>query len=106
MQTIYSSLPDIILEPMIRNALAEDLGQYGYITTRAVIPAGMTYEARLNARENGVVSGMQVAALTFRLVDPALKITTHIADGSICKPGDTLMTVKFITGFRLMVAEI
>lgn len=70
----YASLPDIILEPMIRNALAEDLGQYGDITTRAVISTETTYEARLNARENGVVSGMQVAALTFRLVDPALEV--------------------------------
>ena len=90
----YASLPDIILEPMIRNALAEDLGQYGDITTRAVISTETTYEARLNARENGVVSGMQVAALTFRLVDPTLEVTTHIVDGSSCNPGDTLMTIK------------
>lgn len=94
MSIAYTSLPDIILEPMIRNALAEDLGQYGDITTRAVVSVETTYEARLNARENGVVSGMQVAALTFRLVDPKLEIITHIADGSSCKSGDTLMTIK------------
>ncbi|MGR3363246.1 MAG: carboxylating nicotinate-nucleotide diphosphorylase, partial [Maritimibacter harenae] len=34
----YASLPDIVLEPIIRNALMEDLGTYGDVTTRAVIP--------------------------------------------------------------------
>ncbi|THD72643.1 carboxylating nicotinate-nucleotide diphosphorylase [Thalassobius vesicularis] len=92
--TRYAPLPDLILEPMVRNALMEDLGQYGDVTTRSVIPAGTTYNARINARENGVVSGMQVAAIAFRLVDPSLEITTVLADGSPCKKGDTLMEIK------------
>ena len=92
--TQFATLPDLILEPMIRNALLEDLGQYGDVTTRAVIPAHVTYNARLNARETGVVSGMQVAAIAFRLVDPTLEIVTHLPDGSPCNPGDTLMEIR------------
>ncbi|OUS04515.1 nicotinate-nucleotide diphosphorylase (carboxylating) [Rhodobacterales bacterium 52_120_T64] len=94
MSIAYSVLPDIILEPVIRNAITEDLGQYGDITTRAVISADTTYTARLNARESGVVSGMQIAAITFRLIDPSLMITSHIADGLPCKSGDVLMTIE------------
>ena len=90
----FVTLPDLILEPMIRNALMEDLGSYGDVTTRAVIPDGITYEARLNAREDAIVSGMQVAAIAFRLVDPSLNIEAHVADGAPCKRGDTLMTIK------------
>jgi nicotinate-nucleotide pyrophosphorylase (carboxylating) len=90
----YSALPDLILEPLVRSALLEDLGQYGDITTRAVIPADTTYDARINARDTGVVSGMQLAAIAFRLVDPALKVTTLLPDGSPCKPGDTLMELS------------
>jgi len=90
----FSAVPDLILEPMIRNALMEDLGSYGDVTTRAVIPSGTIYDARLNAREDAVVSGMHVAAIAFRLVDPNLEIVTHIADGQPCKKGDTLMTIK------------
>lgn len=90
----FSAVPDLILEPMIRNALMEDLGSYGDVTTRAVIPAGTVYEAWLNAREDAVVSGMHVAAIAFRLIDPTLEIVTHIADGQPCKKGDTLMTIK------------
>ncbi|WP_319826523.1 carboxylating nicotinate-nucleotide diphosphorylase [Thalassovita sp.] len=90
----FPALPDLILEPMVRNALLEDLGQYGDVTTRAVIPSETTYDARLNAREDGVVSGMQVAAIAFRLVDPELQIVTHLPDGSPCRKGDTLMEIR------------
>ncbi len=91
--TPIPDVPDLILEPMIRNALMEDLGSYGDVTTRAVIPAATRYQARLNAREDGVVSGMQIARIAFRLVDPALKVETLLPDGSPCEPGDTLMRI-------------
>ncbi|MBT8153921.1 carboxylating nicotinate-nucleotide diphosphorylase [Epibacterium ulvae] len=100
------SIPDLILEPMVRAALMEDLGSYGDITTRTVIPAGTTYAARINAREDAVVSGMQVAALAFRLVDAGLEVKTVIADGAPCKKGDTLMEItgdaaSILTGERV-----
>lgn len=87
-------LPDMILEPLVRAALLEDLGTYGDITTRTVIPAATRYTARLNAREAGVVSGLQVTALAFRLVDPELVITAHKADGDGIAPGDLLMEIE------------
>lgn len=90
----FSNVPDLILEPMIRNALMEDLGSYGDVTTRAVIPAETTYTARLNARADAIVSGMQVARIAFQLVDTSLEIKTHVADGRVCKAGETLMTIE------------
>ncbi|MBR9649598.1 carboxylating nicotinate-nucleotide diphosphorylase [Thalassovita aquimarina] len=90
----YATLPDLILEPLVRHALMEDLGTYGDITTRAVIPADATYTARLNAREDGVVSGMQIAAIAFRLVDPDLKIKALKQDGNAIAKGDTLMEIE------------
>ncbi|MGH1368104.1 MAG: carboxylating nicotinate-nucleotide diphosphorylase [Maritimibacter sp.] len=90
----YATLPDLVLEPLVRAALMEDLGTYGDVTTRAVIPATTTYDASINARADGIVSGMQIAQIAFRLVDPKLEVTTLIADGDACKAGDTLMTIK------------
>ncbi len=90
----FPALPDMILEPLVRAALMEDLGANGDITTLTVIPADVTYDARLNARENAVVSGMQVAELAFRLVDPSLEVTTHFRDGQRCAKGDTLMEIR------------
>ncbi len=86
-------LPDLLLEPLVRAALVEDLGPWGDVTTRAVIPAGTRYVARLNAREAGVVSGMQIAAIAFRLVDPGLTVRTLVADGGACAAGETLMEI-------------
>ena len=91
--TQFTPLPDLLLEPMVRAALIEDLGPNGDVTTRAVIPASTRYRARLNARAPGIVSGMQIAAIAFRLVDPRLNITTHRSDGSACAAGDVLMEI-------------
>ncbi|MEP4036564.1 carboxylating nicotinate-nucleotide diphosphorylase [Pseudophaeobacter sp.] len=87
-------LPDLLLEPLVRAALHEDLGQNGDITTRTVIPPEVRYTARLNARDAGVVSGMQIARIAFHLVNPSLQVKTLVEDGSPCAPGDTLMTIE------------
>ncbi|MCA2006355.1 carboxylating nicotinate-nucleotide diphosphorylase [Tritonibacter mobilis] len=90
----FATLPDLILEPLVKSALMEDLGSYGDLTTRAVIPDDVTYSARLCAREEAVVSGMQVAALAFRLIDANLRVNTLVADGAACQPGDVLMEIE------------
>ena len=84
--TGFAALPDLLLEPLVRAALIEDLGPNGDVTSRAVIPASTRYRAKLNAREAGGVSGMQLAAIAFRLVDPSLVVTLHRPDGSTCAP--------------------
>ncbi|GHF73250.1 carboxylating nicotinate-nucleotide diphosphorylase [Seohaeicola zhoushanensis] len=89
----HPPLPDLILEPLVRAALLEDLGTYGDITTRTVIPAGTRYTALLQAREAGVASGLQLAALAFRLVDPGLTVTAHAVDGDTIGPGSLLMEI-------------
>ncbi len=88
------SLPDMILDPLVRAALMEDLGTYGDLTTRTVIPAGTRYRAQLCAREAGVVSGMQIARMAFHMVDPALALTLHKSDGSAIASGDVLMEIE------------
>ena len=87
----HAHLPALLLEPLVRAALTEDLAPMGDATSRAVIPAGLRWEAVLNAREVGVVSGMELAALAFRLVDPTLTINLLVADGAACAPGQALM---------------
>lgn len=89
-----TALPDLILEPLVRAALMEDLGTYGDVTTRSVIPEGTTYTAKLRARAEGVVSGMQIARLAFHLVDPSLEVRTLKEDGSAITKGDTLMEIE------------
>jgi nicotinate-nucleotide pyrophosphorylase (carboxylating) len=100
------ALPDLLLEPLVRAALIEDLGPSGDITTRLVIPPATRYRARLNAREAGVVSGMQVAALAFRLVDPTLTVTLHRPDGSSCAAGEVLMEIEGLAASILSAERV
>ena len=100
------ALPDLLLEPLIRAALIEDLGPSGDITTRLVIPPATRYRANLRAREVGVVSGMQIAAIAFRMVDPTLTLTFHLNDGSACAAGDVLMEIEGLASSILSAERV
>lgn len=80
----------------ICRALAEDLPGGGEDTTSvATIPADQTDIADFNAREEGVVAGLGVAALVFHVVmGPTVEITDRVPDGTAVKPGDRVMTVS------------
>jgi nicotinate-nucleotide pyrophosphorylase (carboxylating) len=88
------SLPALMIEPVVRAALLEDLGRAGDITTDAVVPAADRAEAALVARRPGIVAGLDLASLAFRLVDPALVVEIVRGDGSPVGPGDRIATVS------------
>ncbi|RWD49591.1 MAG: carboxylating nicotinate-nucleotide diphosphorylase [Mesorhizobium sp.] len=77
-----SSLPAFMLEPLVRAALLEDVGRAGDLTTDAVVPNSHRATAVLVARQTGVVAGLDLAMLAFRLVSQDLEITVERADGS------------------------
>ncbi|MBS0521122.1 MAG: carboxylating nicotinate-nucleotide diphosphorylase [Proteobacteria bacterium] len=87
------SLPTLMLEPVVRAALLEDLGRAGDITTDAVVPLQARAETALVARQAGVVAGLDLAALAFRLVDPAIAIEIDRPDGTRLQAGDRLATI-------------
>lgn len=80
----------LIYEPIVRLALAEDLGQAGDVTSDLLLDAGLTIEAQLVARQNGVLAGLGPALLTCRLVDPDLRVETRKSDGDALQPGDVI----------------
>src|SRR5882724_13024111 len=85
-----SSLPMLMLEPVVRAALLEDLGRAGDLTTDAIVPASMRAETALVARQPGIVAGLDAASLAFRLIDPAIEVRIERPDGSRVKPGDRI----------------
>jgi nicotinate-nucleotide pyrophosphorylase (carboxylating) len=87
------SLPTLMLEPVVRAALLEDLGRAGDITTDAIVPATAKAETVLVARQPGIVAGLDLAATAFRLVDPAIKIEIERPDGTRLAPGDRIATI-------------
>ncbi len=87
-------LPELMVEPIVRAALLEDLGRAGDITTDAVVPAGHVSRLVLAARQDGVVAGLDCARLAFRLLNPDVRFTPMVADGSRVTPGTVLAEVE------------
>jgi nicotinate-nucleotide pyrophosphorylase (carboxylating) len=80
-------LSPLLIEPIVRAALLEDLGLGGDITSEATVPANKRVLASLVARESGVLAGLDCALTAFRLLDPQVKIDAGVHDGSRVQPG-------------------
>lgn len=63
-----TALPDLIVDPVVRAALAEDLGSAGDVTSLACIPAGTKLITVLAARREGRIAGLDCARLAFAAV--------------------------------------
>ncbi|WP_395709012.1 carboxylating nicotinate-nucleotide diphosphorylase [Reyranella sp.] len=89
-----SRLPALMVEPIVRAALLEDLGRAGDLTTDAIVPAAARAETTLAARQPGIVAGLDVAQLAFRLVDPAIEIQVERPDGTALAAGDRIAALS------------
>ncbi|HEY0123031.1 MAG TPA: carboxylating nicotinate-nucleotide diphosphorylase [Rhizobium sp.] len=87
-------LPRLIVEPLVRNALLEDLGLAGDITSAAVIPEDHRSTVAMAARQPGVVAGLDASELAFQLVDPRIVMTRHRHDGAKVAAGDVIAAIE------------
>jgi nicotinate-nucleotide pyrophosphorylase (carboxylating) len=87
---IEPPLPDFLVEPLVRAALAEDLGRTGDITSRACIEAGARLAADFVAREAGVIAGIACARLAIAALDPSARFEAEAADGEAVPAGAVL----------------
>lgn len=87
-------LPDILIEPVVRMALAEDLGRAGDVTAQACIPAGTRMKAVFAARKPGVLAGIGCVRAALRALDPSASIRAPLADGSAFEAGAVLAEVE------------
>ena len=82
--------PDV--ERIVTAALAED-APWGDVSSEAFVPEQARITARVVAREAGVLSGTNALEAAFRLVDPAVSVTLHLADGADLSPGAVVAEV-------------
>lgn len=97
-------LPRLIVEPLVRNALLEDLGLAGDVTSTAVIPASHRSRVAMAARQPGVVAGLDASELAFQLVDPGIVMTRHVFDGTKATAGEVIATIEGLSR-SLLTAE-
>ncbi len=83
-------LPDIILDPIVRLALAEDLGRAGDLTTDATIAPQTQAVFEIRSRASGVLAGMDAAAYALKLIDPDVAMICFKEDGDRLEP-DTII---------------
>ena len=87
-------LPDLLIAPIIRAALAEDLGRAGDITAQACVPAAARLRGRFATRRGGVVAGLSCIQLTLAELDPFATVTSLAEDGQAVSAGTALAEVE------------
>jgi nicotinate-nucleotide pyrophosphorylase (carboxylating) len=82
-----SSLPEAMIEPVVRAALLEDLGRAGDVTAMACIDPDARLKVQFAARRPGVLAGLACARLALRALDPELRFQAVEADGGPLQAG-------------------
>ena len=83
---------ETIALPIVRLALAEDLGA-GDVTTASLISPSARGRAHLEARAAGVLAGIDLARLVFHELDREIDFHAVAKDGARLKPGQTVATL-------------
>jgi nicotinate-nucleotide pyrophosphorylase (carboxylating) len=81
------TLPSIDPIPLIDQALKEDLGEVGDVTSLAVLEEDARGEAVIRSKEAGVLAGAFLIAPLFSLLDPDLEVRGLMEDGARLDPG-------------------
>ena len=78
---------DQLIDELLDLAFAEDLGD-GDHTTLSTIPADAVGQSRLIIKEDGILSGVNIAKMVLDKTDPSIKLEVMIEDGTEVKKGD------------------
>ena len=95
------------LDELIRMALLEDVGD-GDHSTLACIPPTATASAKMVAKQDGIICGMEVGERVFKLVNEVfyhcpipMRVSLLKKDGEAVKKGDILMVIEGASGVIL-----
>ncbi len=99
----------IIVEPVVRGALLEDLTHGNDLTTDSIVPADANGRAAIVSRAPGVLAGLDVALLAFELLDPGgVRVKRLREDGEHIDRGETIAELEgrartLLTGERTLL---
>jgi nicotinate-nucleotide pyrophosphorylase (carboxylating) len=99
----FEPLDASVYRGIVRRALAEDLG-WGDVTTEATVDSSVRGRGEIIAKSSCVLAGLDVAAETFRQLDPAVEIMLIYNDGDRCEPGTVVAEVRG-TAALMLTAE-
>lgn len=86
-------LPRLLTARAVEQALAEDLGTRGDLTSASTVPARAMAAATFGARSEGVIAGLAVAEAAFHAVDPRVEFKAEVDDGDRIAAGTIVARV-------------
>jgi nicotinate-nucleotide pyrophosphorylase (carboxylating) len=93
------------IDRIIKQALKEDIGK-GDITTRLTVPVNVKAEARIIAKEKGILAGSPIVIMIFNTLDPKIRINFKIREGARFNKGAVVAEIygnarALLTGERI-----
>lgn len=82
------------VQKAVSDALAEDLGLSGDITTDATVARDATADAVIASRQDGVISGLDLAAAAFAAIDDGVRFDVVSPDGTRVEKGDIVARIS------------
>jgi nicotinate-nucleotide pyrophosphorylase (carboxylating) len=79
---------------IIKNALAEDCGSQGDITSQAIFEEKAAGRAIIKSKQSGVISGVYLLGPIFKAVDPSLTVECRVSDGAAVGPGAVICSLR------------
>jgi nicotinate-nucleotide pyrophosphorylase (carboxylating) len=96
----FEPLDPSVYRGIVRRALAEDLG-WGDVTTEGTVDSNARGRGLIVVKSLCVLAGIDVAAETFRQLDPAVQITLRHHDGDCCQPGTVAAEIRGLAALML-----
>jgi nicotinate-nucleotide pyrophosphorylase (carboxylating) len=99
-------LPKALVAQAVADALAEDLGLAGDLTTDATVAADAKAQAVIASRQPGVIAGLDLAQAAFAAMDENVHFERVKSDGDRVKQGDVVARIlgnarAILTGERV-----
>jgi len=99
----YVNTPKI--KDIVKRALAEDIGK-GDITVKLLFPKGGKVQAVISADDTGVICGVDIACLVFKLLDNNIRFIPRVKDGARVSKGQIVAKIygrasSILTGERV-----
>ena len=83
--------PDTYMD-LVRRALAEDIGA-GDVTTECLNIGDTPGDAKIIAKEDGIIAGLPIAEAVFKELDPKIDFKSHVEDGARIYKGDIIAEI-------------
>ena len=84
----------ILYRTIVQNALLEDLGRAGDLTTDSIVPRDSMARGKVLARSAGCIAGLGVAEESFRALGRPLTWKPCVGDGDVVSAGALLASIE------------